>query len=789
MTISIKHEAEVPFGALANGYNTNFEINSQQWDSVVSLLTNINGIQYEVLPPYVTSIAKLWEYLEKELMNKAIQVGIDIKAKTDPNFEGILLNSDGRPLLYISENHYLGADMYNKNGENIYGKWLTNYRNILMGYSPEVYYELYILNRFLSVAINYEPLDDYLALSRNGAGVRYLNNILRKKYQNIVDLPSPEIVESTRKITTNIISYKPEEIIIDVIKTRIRGVRTANLSAYKYKVFTKFVEGIFRKHGFTESKTKYTPAKFIREMDHKDLVYCREKVYSYFESHDMLKRITPDVYIPSIDYINQTEDLTFQGSENNPLPFNQAYAFVDSTTSKLSMKDTSTPLFIENKNFPSIYHYMIYKVGSLIEGFDPYAMISDGIKFYSANESQNHLNKNLETFKNHFTQSRIVPALYSKFTQNPYLKDIIKSTGNEQLMILDAEPGITTQVINTIRNDTPFEQVMTDRGDVIDYIDSDSYFSFVQSEMLYSFMDILNIATPGNYTDDNIRTIQREFYDNITGIVPHKNIYKDNINVNGENLLMLCKKMGINISKKSADFLKRIFVSRILSAEYVSKQLFNNTDILFATKFVLINAVHRLSLGEFNNNNGIIYNYLGKEKLAMARVINAIAQCMQYKILHTEHIDKAFEILTLRPRFKKFAPSPVNKQTGPTKSMNDAGVISRAAGVNGVTLDDVQNITYGETLDEMEEYPDDDVDQEEIEVEGYDETNEEQDNPEDYYNDLMFAPNIRINSNEMAGAILKNLRPSKAVLTYFNTVCQKLNTYGFKNNYRINLYQ
>lgn len=772
MVLIVKNKNEIPYGVLSNGYNDFVRIDDQKWNSVVDFTTGHLGTVSE---PYDDNFINLWAHWEKTKINQAIYKGIDAKSISDPEFEGLLLSSEGKPIIYVSEDRYLGVtDFSGTVGENVYGKWLTNYRNKLNEDSSEMFYNAYVLDRLLKTAINYESLENYLNMARQGTGIRRLIGILSAKYGKMIDIPSREIIEETRAFTRKEFLSKPEDIILNVMKSKIRFVRASNLQRYKFEIFHKFVRNVIRKYNLT-----YDASKFIQKMDANERNYSINRVYEGYTREVIngdIKIEDPKMYVPSESDIERIESMTPVGYDTT-IVSTKNYAIVDSKTSRLSLRDDRYVFTVDNKTFPSISHYIMYNIGTLIPDFESYNMVynPDTKTFYTHDDTKRYLDENIAKFKSTYFDSRLVHGIKTRISQHPYILDYLKSAGDDNFVdIRDFKSKLTNRVYNEIKNNTSWEEIMRDKGSVIDYVNTDSFFVFTQMEMFESFMNILTIATPGDMTHANVLKVYEQFFGNLNGVSSSES----NFDVDHSDIKAMAASMGVKLSESSYEFLKMKFVERILIAEKLAHDEFR-TDVIYMTKFLILESRNRIFNGAFINPDMHYRHNLAKYYLAMAKILNAIAVCNDFKVLKNEHVNRAFTILNSNPHSLYINNRPVEDKPTPAKlknAYNELRDVKINVGDEGV-MEDIIN---------LDEEPNDEEDDENEEITGYD----EYENDDDNFDDLMYAPPKFINDAvEYAEYIIKNLHPSKPVYDYIKNKTIDLVNSPTKNIYRVNLWQ
>lgn len=875
MVIEIKNKSEIPYGVFSNSHNDIITIENEDYNNVIDYVvdefTNITD-------PYEENFEKMWTNFQRTQTNRAIQEGIRAKALLDPSFEGILLSAESRPILYLSEDNYLGVDFYSKIGENVYGKWLTNYKKIFMNDSADMYYNSYIFDRLLKTAINYEPLDDYLKMSREGSSLTYILNILDSKYGKMIDKPSKEKIEELRTITkTPIINFNAEETILNVAKSRLRRVRIDNLKKYQFFIFHKFVNNVIKKHNIN-----YDANKFIKKMEKNERIYSVDRVYEGYlkelsegkitenKSHlyipspndilryenekpisinkegDVVVTIREDIFDKQISHYvmhvfnssketfynlinNQNTNIHYRLDvkyfnrrkpykgfvkemfsdndtvpddyepteseikryENIKSPFNleqvkieNLYALVDGRTSKLSLKDDSVVLQIDGKGFPSISHYIMYRVGLLIKGFDPYNMIVNNEGnggFFRLNDTRKFLEQNLARFKESYFNNRLIEGISTRVSQHPYLMDVLKSVGdNETLYIKDFNPQVTSQLYNKVKNDTPWARVMNYSGNVIDIIDDDDFFIHLQQELFESFLRTLTaISNERNFSHEFVRKVYQQFYENLPGTLNNYIDTEFEKSLDISNMYDILEYSNIKMSKKSLQYLKSKFVNRILSAETLAHRLFD-TNVVYMTKFLIIEAQKRIRDGVFINPMNLYSRPYSKEYLAMAKVMNVISSIINFKVLTINHVEAAYSYFTdtsFKSVIIKNNDLSVNK---PCNNGSACKFIPKNLDLDKPSSSEeefIREVDFGQDEEENDNYNDDAQGENE-----YDEYEQ--------YDDLMYADDSSpVNADNMAKTIILNLSPSEDVKLYLEEKIKQLHKDKKKNVYKINLWQ
>ncbi|CCA61451.1 hypothetical protein AV955_gp094 [Diadromus pulchellus ascovirus 4a] len=741
--VIIRNKESVPYGILSNFYETELVLDGEKWNNVIDYVAFVKNKRYSVQDS--GGLAKVWRNLIQDLTAKAVRLGIDAKANAQPAFARALLETGTKPIMYASNDPFLGINMASREGLNIYGKWLVNYRNILSSETPDVFYNAYVLSRFLNTAIYKEPLDRYLQLARQGATLRYLNDLLYRRYGNVVDIPSLETVENIRLSTRQQVSLKPEEIILRVRRDRIRNVKKENGAVLANQLFRTLVQEVMDANNIS-----YSLDLFMRKIDKKTLNYLSDRVSRSYEvrlAEGKTPRFETDLYIPTDQEIRLAEEDSPIATFVNP----DLEVVVDPDDSILSMKDDSTVFTVNGRDFPSINHLMVFVVGGLID-MDPYLMVFNPQNqlFYSGTDSLRFLNDNLDKYIEQTNKMRLLTALNAKIVTFPFIKDIVKTLDNAPLYVEDVESEITNGFYSELKDSTSWAEVFANRGSVSDYLASDAFFVFIQKEMMESFMNILV-----NVSEKRDLVTVKKVYEIFYGV----NSF-DKQRTGGVPMACIVKHSGL--PETACAFLNERFVNRILAAEDVAKKAMKS-DIVFGTKFVIMNTRTRMANGEFADPD--YYNTANsKERLALAKVTSACLAVSGRKLVTADDILRAYNILVgeiTRARIEE-----VGAATN-TEKLTER-VAAAVAGV--VAVDEFVMEPVAEQPDEEDEGD------ENREIEGYDENDSF-----DYMDDDMYG--AFDSADEQADTIMRQLSVKATTMRVFKEYVLKL---AVGNYYRVN---
>lgn len=733
MNIIVNDRFEIPYGKFSVDYVKPFYIENKYYYSVLDFVITPLTNNVIISKPFEKSVEILWQNLERQKMLEAINKALEIKSRLDPEFEGLVLSAENKTIQYLSENDYLGVDFVTKTGYNLYGKILTSYKDRIINKESEVFYNSFLLDRLAKKAINYEDMDKYLQLARKGYGILNIIDILYSKYGTMIDIPSKDMVNSIRQMMKIDHSYKPEEIILSVIKSKIRTVRAQNIKSLQYKVFSKFLNNVMQKYSID-----YDILKFVKKINKSELDDMIDKLYTaYYTNRLSNVYIDENIYIPTEDSIEKYESMNAIGYENK-LELEGSYAIVDSRNSRLSLKDDRVVLPIDGKNFLSIGHYIIYNLGTLVKDFDPYTLIvnPEDKLYLRYDHSRINLMNILSEYKKKFIEERLFIGLKTQFSDKSMF-DFLKLTTGDILNVKGFENKVVSNVLQNIRDNSEWKY-----RNGIDL--EDAFFVQLQKDMYESFISIVNIITPGDYSYENIETVYNQFFGNINGVI------HDKYNVKPKNKLIIDK-----LPSNSEKFLYVKFLNRIYCAEELAKKEFN-TDIDIGIKFLILNSQYRIATGGFLDASRI-YRKMSLERLAMAKTL--------------KYVSVILESARLRLNANNDGHDPVFI----TKSDIDKSfVILNNTNTNLLIVEDL-TAPFENSLS-----TDGDSDSEK-EIEGYD-TDEE-----DEYDDLMFG--TPDDADEMANSILKNMSITTNLRGYFENKTLELYKSENKNLYRIYLLQ
>nr|UOX61010.1 MAG: hypothetical protein DiTV3a_F2ORF7 [Diabrotica toursvirus 3a] len=794
----IQSRNDIPYGVLSNGYEDYVNLDGKYWSSVLNYVTgDYNNFILE--PPYNFNFNRKWREMEKLMINIGIKHGIECKLENDPEFERLLIDSGTLPILYSSEDLYVGVDFSTNNGDNIYGKWLTTYRNILLSNSSRIFYNLYVLDKLCKVAIYHESLEEYLINATvDGFTLRMLIEKMYAKYGNLIDLPDKTMVEEIRQVSKQQFATKPEEVILNVIKQKIRHVKEKNLKVLQDKIFYTFVSHVIKTYGIN-----YTPEEFIKKVDVDEREYSTEIVYeSYLRNLLPNLQISYDLYIPSQEEIQRLEQLTITVNNTHILPRSKYNVIVDSRTSRLSLRDDRVLITFKGNKFPSISHLIVYFIGSLILNFNPYDLIlnSEDNKFFHIEISKQLLDRSLNNFKENYFVEKLKKGIYARIEQHPYLEVYLKSlSDNSQVILSDYEEKTTNEVYNDLRQKISWEKLLKVKGNVVDFIDVDDFFLFILKEMVDNFFNIYSVCNLPDYSINNIRTVFHFFYETLPGV----NLKRINtMNFSYKNVSEYTKKLlGIQLSDDTCRFLKKKFMERILSAEYLAKNKFN-TNSIFMTKFLILESRHRIFQGEFVDPSRVYPSMESKERVAMVKIINTLCSLYKVTFITKDIVDRAFFILTTTSQIY------TEKHTNVVKTTESKNVSRRKdeddfihAEVDSEPEDSEEEIYETGSESEPEYDPVAEAKAEaaakakaeaaaELEAES-DPGNDSGDDYDDLnYDDIMFESSKKIiNADNLSSFILGNLNTDKEIAKYLNGKIKELSRCVYKNVFRINLWQ
>jgi predicted NAD-dependent protein-ADP-ribosyltransferase YbiA (DUF1768 family) len=635
--ITVHNNKEIPFGIFSSRYNYYYTVGNIQYKNIYEYL--MSGFQDSI----DQNPEDAWKTRQRQIIISSMYRGIEAKSK-DNSFVRNLLLSKKKRILYSSDDYFIGANRYTQEGSNVYGKALTSYKEFIQkGDNIDIYYEYFVLERLLNYAMYKESLEYYLKLARDSKTTSEIINILQKKYNNEIYIPQKSVVEKLRRNNT-VFSMDPEEIILDILSQSLRKVRSVNLNILRNDIFRKFIQEII-----DDTNSQYSVDNFIQKLSTTELNYSIERVYlEYLKIIDKSpsKKIDTNLYIPSEEEIKTYENFSLPDKGENYIKNNY---FIIKENSILDINDTSVIFKIDDKEFPSISHYVLYSLGIQIPNFDPYIYIAKNNRFLSVTDSRKKIMYMLNNYKKDYFNNRLREALGRRIYEMSNLIDdhlyYIKLTNGKLKFQEDLSKDINN-ISEEIYNKR-LSNIKINMNKVTESLDSqilkDNFFRHYITSKLINLINILNIIYPKQSYHSDLIKVYNSFYNSIGEFY-----------VNEDIVGPIAFIYNIKLNKESSEFLNQNLVSNILLAEKFGKEILERNskiitfgNIPWITKFFLIESQARMQRGELIPKNFIYSNSDDKETFAMIKTYDCILKSFSGKIVPSqkEVLDMAFKIL------------------------------------------------------------------------------------------------------------------------------------------------
>lgn len=510
----IDHPKNKPYGPLRNDYRCEISINNVVYKSPLnytfSNLIPADNIRRMSIMNADPDKAESYYMeaktdLDKATISTAIKIGLSAKMK-DENFKTLLAKTKGKKIIYLSQNFYLGS--LNAQGLNIYGLWLEQIRDslpreALTTLTSDQIYDAYLAEKGLLFALQYENLNKYLSMNDYVTIIKTLASTYGGENIFIVDKKTAIAIHAKRntQIQTN-----PSDLIRYVRKKYIREIHLKNCKLQKNIIFNTYVDFLIREE--TDINKEYELS--MASLD--TITELISRTYKLFKLNKLPSEVMNKankelsrIYIPSDDEIKSFE------ADTVPIPITKiekvpttisddtsGYIWIypnlndrlikslDGTVlnhtiyDMLSPNNDSNMLFIEDKLFPSISHYVIVKTVQLLPEYQDigtaYTVIwnSNNNKFYSIIDSEER-SFNLHNVLASSVITYLKVALAAKFSMS-FFKDILLSTNNRQISFnfkgvhTNLETH-TLHIIDNIRTHTlPNNDLLLDTWDSDPYI-------------------------------------------------------------------------------------------------------------------------------------------------------------------------------------------------------------------------------------------------------------------------------------------------------------------------------
>ena len=325
-SIKLFNPDENVFGELSNNSKHKFDVDRHSWDSVTQYVytNNVDSPIYKnILKNYpLKFIVSKSAYFAKTETDDAISRFLDeaLSAKyKDERFANLLISTGIVPIIYISNNTYLGL---NEKGEglNLYGKKLMQLRAQLKSdkiqrekeEKENSLYKSYIAYKILKTEFeNGSNLDKY----SGGFSIDGIINKYGVDDEKKLNIPSKnivmELINSNFELEDTLItSLKHPEILILKIKTpeELLRLRYKQELLRKNLIFNLYVDDMIRRNysSLTEDKYKIAKQQQFLNLNYKKRDMFVDEVLRRYASlklnSDLIEKINSsikDIYIPT----------------------------------------------------------------------------------------------------------------------------------------------------------------------------------------------------------------------------------------------------------------------------------------------------------------------------------------------------------------------------------------------------------------------------------------------------------------------------------------------------------
>lgn len=503
--IVLKNANQKPFGLLRNDYESDLYIDNKRWKSVSNYVyanllpsTDFRKKTIEFVNPKNAEqeFRVVYDAINKNTLSSAVKTGIEAKLSLDPQFKQSLLDTEGKTILYLSKNDYLGYTGEGQNSTNMYGVWLEHFRTVMIWTNSQVgkhpvlkddeIYDSYLAEKGLRLALQFENLDKYIEIDKQDES-RGLVNVIKaliRKYGRekifVVDKETALALQRRRNIEPII---QASNLIRYIRKIAIRDVKNKNIEQMKQKIFEAFVDDLmdsqFDEEEFERGDAGFDEKRAIMKnqfntISFSELTSLIQRTIKLFEAGELNKKvltkgneIVKGTFIPSFKEIDQYENDTVPipvapkiptvGTVDTRNLFKTGiawiYPYLNDPISNIGKKslehrfeyDLLSPandtvmLQIEGYKYPSISHYLIVRVAQTLPGYEgidkAYSIIysEESKHFFSVNDSEKRINHiNTQIYYSEKI-SLLFKALRSKFEQRLF-KDVLLGTSTKTIV-------------------------------------------------------------------------------------------------------------------------------------------------------------------------------------------------------------------------------------------------------------------------------------------------------------------------------------------------------------------
>ena len=396
VSIDIFNPKTVYYGKLSNNYRFDIYINGILYKNVTSyifssILKNpINRTQIRNLSNPRDIKPMFYNLYQKEINNftiESIEEGLKLAIKNNSKMKDLLLSTNNRPIIYVSNNTLLG----NK-GQNLYGKYLEQIRKTLkfqeskdiekskIQSEEDKIYDTYIVEKSLIDIIksgkdiskySNKNLDELIQALK-------VDNVLKEGFdkESIINLVKIEKLKETMNFL-----YNSELIVNSIRKKYIKELRQLNILKRNSIVFDFYSDYLLDKKfpDIDKKKYSYIKNKEFEQLLYKEKMELESRLYKLYKSgmlsenlSNLLDEKLSELDIPSEEEVKTVSNLKleFKKKPNDiqkekPPSFNNnpVYIYPEHKNEFSILSPLDIQLFKNGKFlFPTISHYMTVKL-------------------------------------------------------------------------------------------------------------------------------------------------------------------------------------------------------------------------------------------------------------------------------------------------------------------------------------------------------------------------------------------------------------------------------------------
>jgi predicted NAD-dependent protein-ADP-ribosyltransferase YbiA (DUF1768 family) len=496
-SIKLFNPKDEPYGPLGNNSRHIMEINEERYQTVTNYIySNVliasNTQKKLVKNSPIKEVKDNFYFFYQDTINKTLLTSLKkglIEKFKDPNLIEALLSTGNSPIIYISNNSFLGLGV-NNDGKNNFGKELEQLRHqIRVSLKREkkdteqlkkdnIIYNAYLADKALvEILREGNDLQDFMGLS--------LEDIIKNKsLKNIIKRsPSKEIVLQFYKQNLDfspmaILAIKHPELLVPYIrKEKFRELRKRQLRKRKEIIFDMYIDYIIKKNFPDLSTFKYQDAK-NQQLDGigwSNKIELQDRITYLFEAHmlsdslsDNIDKQILEITIPTEEQVLNAESFneklvddiveeqfeqTYEATSGNPIYIYKDTSKGDDKYKGFLPENFTVMLEIEKYFYPTVAHFSLVNLLALlpvIKTFEQaYLYIIDPSKITNFRNNQldigNYLSP-MDVYKKYTLERDLIYsnsmryytklALDKKF-EDRILQDLLLSTGTRKIIWAD----------------------------------------------------------------------------------------------------------------------------------------------------------------------------------------------------------------------------------------------------------------------------------------------------------------------------------------------------------------